>query len=220
VQGVMQETLADPRSRNCIARSKHLSETTLEFMRNEKTAFSHLIKVLSYDYYTYTHSVNVFLFTTALVLRLEMADHRTMRQIANGALLHDIGKSRLAPAIINATGALTDEQWVQMKLHPVWGDEILRAEGGTSGLALSIVRGHHEKLDGSGYPDGLKGGEISRFVRINTIADVFDALSTKRSYRDAMNTFSTLKLMQDEFKGQLDPKLLAQFIDLMGNPEG
>ena len=87
-----------------------------------------------------------------------------------------------------------------------------------SDLGLDIVRHHHEKMDGTGYPDGLLGEEIKPYSRICTIADVFDALTTNRSYRKPFSTFEALKLMRNEMRDEIDMDFLRVFIELMGNP--
>jgi HD-GYP domain-containing protein (c-di-GMP phosphodiesterase class II) len=92
--------------------------------------------------------------------------------------------------------------------------------GGLADVALDVTRHHHEKLSGSGYPDGLAGGEILPPVRICTIADIFDALTTRRSYKDAMGSFPALKLMRDELLDEIDRDLFQIFVEMMANPRG
>lgn len=214
-RGLVKEAMEDPRSGDLIARSTAMINSAVEFLYNDSESFDYLMRITSYDYYTYTHSVNVFVFTTALAQRLGHSLDE-VKDASQGALLHDIGKSELDPAIIRGKGALTDKQWVLMKRHPVYGYNILCEQGVTNEVILDVVRHHHEKLDGSGYPDGLAEGEITHWSRICTIADVFDAMTTRRTYKDAKNSFKTLRIMNAEMANQLDMEFFKEFIGLMG----
>jgi putative nucleotidyltransferase with HDIG domain len=214
-RGLVKEAMEDARSGDLIERSSAMIDNTVSFLYNDSESFDYLMRISSYDYYTYTHSVNVFVFMTALAQRLGYSLEE-VKDASQGALLHDVGKSELDPAIIQSKGALTDEQWVQMKLHPVYGYDILVEQGVTNDVILDVVRHHHEKIDGSGYPDGLAGDEISHWSRICTIADIFDAMTTRRSYKDVKNSFKTLRIMNDEMAGQIDMDFFKEFITLMG----
>jgi HD-GYP domain-containing protein (c-di-GMP phosphodiesterase class II) len=102
-----------------------------------------------------------------------------------------------------------------MKLHPTYAHQILVEHGVKNPAILSGARDHHEKLDGSGYPRGLKNEDISKFARIIAIADIFNALTTRRSYKPALSTFEALKIMKHQMEGELDPDLLKRFIFMM-----
>lgn len=217
-QSLVKEIMQDPRSGEAIRRSKNLVETTVSYLYAERDAFEHLLKVTSFDYYTYTHSVNVFVFSVTLAQRVGLGDPEHMRDFGDGVLLHDVGKSMLDPAIINCRGKLSKKQWESMKLHPVHGYEILRRQGALADAALDVVRHHHEKLQGGGYPDGLQGDQIGPWVRICTICDIFDALTSKRSYKPAMQSFPALALMKDEMLNDLDREYFRAFVDMMGHP--
>lgn len=136
-------------------------------------------------------------------------------------MLHDIGKSRVSPEITNAPGKLTKEQWEEMRRHPEYGREILEELGVTDPMVLDVTLHHHEKLTGTGYPHGLWGDEVSKPVRVSTIADVFDALTTRRTYKAAMSAFAALRLMKEEMAKELDQDLFHAFVEMMGaaNPE-
>ena len=218
-QGLMEEVLEDPRSGDLILRSRELVKHATPFLKSEKGALEELIRVASFDYYTYTHSVNVFMFSNALARQVGVSDDLSLRELGVGTLLHDIGKSRLDPEVVNCRGKLNDEQWHQMKMHPVWGHEIALEHGSFSPMSLDIIRHHHEKLDGSGYPDQLRGRQIPSFTRIATICDIFDALTTKRVYKDALNSFPALKLMRDEMVKEIDQELFFAFVNMMANPD-
>ncbi|MCC6143446.1 MAG: HD domain-containing protein [Candidatus Hydrogenedentes bacterium] len=212
---VIKELLADPRAGDLLSRSNALVEHTTQLMRHQNQALRSLMRVSSYDYYTYTHSVNVFVFSLSLAQRLGFGGEELQR-FGQGALLHDVGKSRLNAEIVNSRGRLTEDQWVQMRLHPVYGCEILEEQGCTDEIILDVTRHHHEKLTGKGYPDGLAGKEISCWARICTIADIFDALTTRRSYKTALNSFPSLRLMHEEMADELDQGYFRIFVEMLG----
>jgi HD-GYP domain-containing protein (c-di-GMP phosphodiesterase class II) len=117
--------------------------------------------------------------------------------------------------IINKNGKLTDMEFDEMKTHPAQGHAIALKLGLTDERILSGIRHHHEKIEGGGYPDGIKGDEISQFARIIGVCDVFDALSTKRSYKDPMSSFESLGLMKQQMRGHLDMSLVDSFIKML-----
>ncbi len=215
--GLVEGVLQDPRSGSAIKRSKALVEGTVSFMFNEKTAFQHLLKVCSYDYTTYAHCVNVFVYSVALAQRLGYEDEEQLHEIGKGALLHDIGKSVIDPNILKCEDKLTINQWETLMRHTVYGAKILSGAGGVSSVTIDIVRHHHEKLNGKGYPDGLRGDKISAFARIVGIADIFDALTTNRPQRKAWGTFDALKIMRGQMAKELDPEILNVFIKMLAS---
>lgn len=216
---MVDNILSNPQSTEMMKSSKDLVASTAGFLLREKSAFEHLVGLVSYDYYTYTHSVNVFVYSFSLAHRAGLADQKTLLEFGEGTLLHDIGKSTIDPKILRAKGKLSEEQWQQMRQHPVTGYDILKEHGLFSDLALEVTRHHHEKLRGGGYPDNLKANRIDPLVRVSTIADIFDALTTRRSYKDAMSSYRALKLMHDEMGLDLDRDLFKTFVELMGNPQ-
>ena len=130
------------------------------------------------------------------------------------SILHDLGKSCVDPNIINKNGKLTKSEFEEIKQHPVYGYDLALNMGITDKRILSGIRSHHEKLDGSGYPDGLKDQQIPLFARIIAVCDVFDALTTKRSYKDAMKSFEAIKLMKEQMSNHLDMKLVNALIQM------
>ena len=215
-QNLVKEVLTEPRAGDVMARTGDLVSNTVDFLFRESTSFQTLMQVTSYDYYTYTHSVNVFVFSSALAQRLGHSEEE-LRIFGQGALLHDIGKSLISPTIVNARGKLTDEQWQEMRMHTVYGYDILCEQGVKNEVILDVTRHHHEKLNGKGYPDSLKAGEISKWARMCTIADIFDALTTRRSYKEAMNSFPGLQFMKEHMSEEIDQQFFRAFVGLMGS---
>ncbi|MFP4057447.1 MAG: HD-GYP domain-containing protein [Candidatus Brocadiia bacterium] len=132
--------------------------------------------------------------------------------VRHGGILHDIGKIGVPDAILNKPGPLTDEEFATMRRHPLIGYQICEPLKSLAG-ALPLIRHHHEKLDGSGYPDGLAGEDIPLSARIMAIADIYDALTSDRSYRKAMSHERAVEILRaDAAGGQLDPELVELYV--------
>jgi HD-GYP domain-containing protein (c-di-GMP phosphodiesterase class II) len=125
-------------------------------------------------------------------------------------MLHDVGKSQVPLEILDKPGKLDDGEWKIMRNHPEHSREILLSNQGLDADTVAMAVNHHEKLDGTGYPDGLSGAQISDHVRLTAIADVYSALIDKRSYKEAMGQEEALDLMA-KFVGHLDMDLLGAF---------
>ena len=134
-----------------------------------------------------------------------------------GALLHDIGKIIVPTDVLNKPGKLSAEEWAIMKRHPEAGLELV-AEIDFPGDITSIIRNHHERWDGAGYPDGLAGEQIPLAARILCVADVYDALTTTRSYRTGLTHARAAEIMRSS-TGQFDPHLLEMFLDWAGTAD-
>lgn len=215
-QGVVREMLNNPQTEEGVERSKSIVRNTVRFLTKDDTALRHLIESTSYNFDIYTHSVNACVFSVALAQRVLTEDPKSLRELGQGALLRDLGMGQLDDAISRSPRELSLEQFNTLKRHPLEGERLLMDLGGLGGVALDIVRHHHEKLNGKGYPDGLKGDQISPIVRVVTITDVFDALTTNRPDREALSTFEALKLMGGKMGAELDMNLLRKFIEMMG----
>jgi len=158
---------------------------------------------------TYRHCLFVTGFAVAFAQHLGMRED-DQRRLARSALLHDVGKAFIPVAILDKPGNLTLEEMNEVRQHPQRGYDALAAQGGFPPEMLDVVLHHHEFLDGTGYPDGLSGQEISDIVRLTTIVDVYAALVEKRAYRlpfTHAKAFSTMEAMGDKF----DPHLLQAF---------
>ena len=127
-----------------------------------------------------------------------------------GLLLHDIGKLAVPPEILRKAGALNEDEWRAMRAHPTLGVEILKRDG-ISALSRAVVRSHHERWNGSGYPDGRSGEEIHQFARIAAVADVFDALTSDRYYRKAMPLSEACDFIERRIASDFDPEVVDVF---------
>jgi putative two-component system response regulator len=142
---------------------------------------------------------------------------REIEALRFGGVLHDIGKIGISEAILNKPGPLNPEEWKVMKGHTDAGEKICLPLKKNLGRALKVVRHHHEKLDGSGYPDGLKGEEISIEARIMAVVDIYDALVTARPYRKAMGRKAAFEILHQEAReGKLDKKVVELLMEIIG----
>lgn len=165
------------------------------------------------DVYTQGHSQRVCDVSQMIGEKLFLSAE-ALEELRVGTILHDIGKIGVPDSILNKPSRLTDEEFATMKSHPVIGYEICKPLGLSEGV-LMIIRNHHEKLDGSGYPDGLKGGELPLSLRIVCVADAFDAMSSRRPYRDVMQMNRVLAELSSGAGVQFDPVVVEALKDLL-----
>jgi putative nucleotidyltransferase with HDIG domain len=195
-----------------LGRVSGLVQSCLGFLSRD----SHLrqvVRLMAYDYETYSHCVHVFVFSLALLRRDGLAP-KDLESVGVGAVLHDIGKTRVPREILQKPGKLSPEEFAEVRKHPAKGAAIcmeLELERATSNVVLY----HHEKLDGSGYPAGIGGGEIPEYVQAVTISDIYDALTSQRPYADGLKPFDALRLMQEEFRGKISGSFFERLVRLL-----
>jgi len=170
------------------------------------------INISTYDNYTYTHSVNVDILSVILGVACGLRDDE-LKKLSQAALLHDIGKTCVPIEIINKPGRLTEEEYAEVKKHPYYGYNMLRDNFDVSSVARNAILSHHENEDGSGYPRALAGDKIHLFAKIIHVADVYDALTTKRVYKDAMNPADALEYLMGNSERMFDKDLVATFLE-------
>jgi len=172
----------------------------------------------SKDRYTQGHCARVADIASSLAARAGM-DSRELFWFRIGALLHDVGKLIVPPDLLNKPGKLTPDEWLLVQRHPIAGVEML-SDVDFPGDIIDIVRSHHERWDGTGYPDRLAGDQIPRSARMLCIADVYDALTSKRSYKTQVSHDKAIAIMREGAGTQFDPELFAMFEALMQTPQG
>ncbi|MDI9370646.1 MAG: HD-GYP domain-containing protein [Synergistaceae bacterium] len=163
-----------------------------------------LSKVKDSDEYTFVHSLNVALLSGFLARKLEPDDGELAAVVTYGGLLHDLGKARVPQGVLNKPGKLTSEEYEIMKQHSALGYEVARNSGISDTRVLSVIRSHHERWNGRGYPDGLKSRDIPLFARLTAVADVFDALTAKRVYKEPSTSREAVSLMLKSSEGDFD----------------
>jgi HD-GYP domain-containing protein (c-di-GMP phosphodiesterase class II) len=170
------------------------------------------------DQGTGAHSRDVVSLVIEVSKRMNL-DERSRRHAEFAALLHDVGKVRVPKEIINKPGPLSDVEWLVIKQHTVWGEEMLKAVGGILAEIGSIVRSCHERWDGDGYPDGLAGEEIPLIARIVLACDTFSAMTTDRSYRKARPTAEALAEIKRNSGTQFDPAVVEVLVAIIDEDE-
>lgn len=195
-----------------LARVTRLVEKSLEFLAKE-ASLRCLAALTSHDYSVYTHNVQVFVYTAALLGDMK-ADEATQVQAGVGALLHDIGKTRIPKEILAKPGPLTPEERAVINTHPVLGLALCQ-DVNLSKIAAHCILLHHERMDGGGYPGGLTDELIPPYVRALAVADVYDALTSQRVYAPAMPPFSALRLIRDEMSGAFDMDVYKRLVMIL-----
>ncbi len=171
----------------------------------------------SKDTYTQGHTQRVSDLAVALGKKMDLSVIETDALRLSG-ILHDVGKIGVPEEILNKPGPLNPDEWQVIKRHPAEAYRICLPLKKTLGPALEAIRHHHEKIDGSGYPDGIKGEEISILARILAVVDIFDALDTDRPYRKGMTRDETFKILCKEANdGKLDKSIVVHLMDMLGH---
>ncbi|MCP3736077.1 HD-GYP domain-containing protein [Sphingomonas sp. RP10(2022)] len=183
-------------------------------LQRDPAAFIKVTRLKLNNEYTYLHSIAVCALMVNLAMHLGLPEDE-VREIGAAGLLHDIGKVATPLDILDKAGTLGDEEWLVMRRHPRDGHAMLREHADTSQIALDVCLHHHERLDGSGYPEGLKGDAISLHARIAAICDVYDAVTSIRPYKRPWSPHEALARML-EWEGHFDPVLLDAFIANLG----
>lgn len=165
------------------------------------------------DQYTKGHSTRVAQYSVMIGEKYGY-DKQKLKQLEYAALLHDVGKIGVADTIINKPGRLTDEEFAEMKKHPVIGSEILSEISEIPDVAVG-ARWHHEKYDGTGYPDQMKGEDISEISRIIAVADAYDAMTSNRSYRDCLDQEVVRKEIERGIGKQFDPEFARIMLEVI-----
>ena len=187
---------------------------TSSILRNPG-ALTGLLRIKSKDDYTFLHSVSVCTLLVAFC-NVRGMDADTTYQAGLGGLLHDTGKALVPDSILNKAGALTDEEFAIIKKHPRDGYDILVQSGGIGAIPLDITLHHHERRDGSGYPDKYDQSQISELARMAAIVDVYDAITSDRSYHKGMAPADALRKIFEWSKFHFDPVLAQEFVRCVG----
>ena len=194
---------------------KHLEEKVNEQAEKIRNLYLEAVQSLAIaleekDPYTHGHSTSVSEISEAIGREMGL-NEESLRILRVGGLLHDIGKIGIPDSILNKPGKLTKEEFDIIKTHPIEGERILKPIIKEKEI-LHIVRNHHEMLNGSGYPDGLKGKDVPMFARIATVADVFDAMTSKRAYREPIEKEKVINHMLSKTGSHFDPSVMDAFV--------
>ncbi len=191
-----------------------LVEEISESLSRNASALIGLARLKARDEYTYMHSVSVCALMVALARQLGLGEAQ-VREAGLAGLLHDVGKMVMPPEVLNKPGKLTDSEFDIMRTHPERGHAMLVQGNAMPEAVLDVCLHHHEKIDGSGYPKKLKGEQISLLARMGAICDVYDAITSKRPYKDAWDAASSLSQMA-QWEGHFDVKVFHAFVKSVG----
>ena len=183
-------------------------------MRNPGALIS-IARLKRKDDYTYMHSVAVCALMVALSRQLGM-DEQSAQAAGMAGLLHDLGKAMIPERILNKPGKLTDAEFDVVKSHPREGQQLLLEADGVGAETIDVCLHHHEKIDGSGYPDRLKGDQISMLARMGAVCDVYDAITSNRAYKAGWDPGESIRKMAEWSKGHFDEVVFRAFVRSVG----
>ena len=189
-----------------------VEEIASSVLRNPGALVS-LARLKTADDYTFLHSVAVCALMIALARQLGL-DEKQTREAGMAGLLHDLGKALMPGEVLNKPGKLTDEEFAIIKTHPSEGHKLLAGKD-ISEIIRDVCLHHHEKVDGSGYPDGLDGNSMSLFAKMGAVCDVYDAITSNRPYKAGWDPAESIKRMA-EWKGHFDPLVFQAFVKSLG----
>lgn len=194
---------------------KVVEEITDSVTRNSRALVS-LARLKNADDYTYMHSVAVCALMVALGRELGL-EGDTLLAAGEAGLMHDIGKAAMPLEVLNKPGKLTDEEFTVMKGHPAEGYRILEAAGeDLDPITLDVCLHHHERMDGSGYPEGLTGEQISLFAKMGAVCDVYDAITSNRPYKAGWDPGASIRKMAEWAEGHFDSEVFRTFVRSLG----
>lgn len=181
---------------------------------NDVVNYMHLVKPL--NDYTYSHSLDVSLISMVIAKWLNFNERQT-DELAIAGLLHDIGKTKISDKILEKPGKLTPEEFEEVKKHTIYGYMMVENLTDISSDVKYAVLMHHEKIDGSGYPTSAKENQIPIYAKITAVADIYDAMTSSRTYRDSLCPFDVIKEFERETFGKLDTLVLSVFLKNIAN---
>ena len=215
--GMVRSVMADVRLGKAVevdAVQPVVQNITESILRNPGALLG-LVRIRGKDSYTFMHSVSVCALMVAFCTSRKLSPELT-REAGLGGLLHDAGKALVPDAILNKPGKLTEEEFDVIRRHPRDGWEILRQSAEVPQTALDITLHHHERYDGSGYPDKLAGDQISELAQMTAIVDVYDAITADRCYHQGMAAPAALRKMYEWSKAHFAPGLVQDFMRCVG----
>jgi putative nucleotidyltransferase with HDIG domain len=192
----------------------HVVEKMMESIFRNKDALTSLGRIKKTDEYTFVHSVSVCVLIISFGKNVGF-DNDIIKKIAVGGLLHDIGKVKIPAALLKLNGQLSGEDFNTVKQHAAFGISILEETPDINEISMNVAAHHHERLDGSGYPDNLKSDQISIYGKMSAIVDVYDAMTSNRIYQRPFQPTETLRKLF-EWSNVYDRELVQQFIRCIG----
>jgi len=213
---LVNELLSEPGALVQSTRLQNVSRSVATLVLSDSRAFSHLFAAAHHDFYTATHMVNVATWMVPLGYALGIREPDELEQMCQAGLLHDVGKVFVPEELLNKRERLTAEDWGLIKRHPALGAAHLASFEKVAAWVLTAARQHHERLDGSGYPSGLRGAQIEQVSRICAVVDSFDAMTALRPFKQRTMTVSDAILaLKAETPAKYDPTVIEAWIALL-----
>ncbi|HWB54394.1 MAG TPA: HD domain-containing phosphohydrolase [Tepidisphaeraceae bacterium] len=213
---LVNELLSEPDLIRQSGRLEKVSRAVTTLVLNDPTSFSHLFTASHHDFYTATHMVNVATWMVPLAYALGHHDVDELNHICQAGILHDIGKMQIPAEILNKSAKLSDDEWQQIRRHPEDGCEYLKQFGHIHPMVFTVTRQHHERLDGSGYPDKLVGDQIDPISRICAVVDSFDAMTAFRPFKQkTMSVAQAMDIIISETPLKYDPAVVDAWVNLL-----
>jgi HD-GYP domain-containing protein (c-di-GMP phosphodiesterase class II) len=194
---------------------KYVVSRMIESIFRNRDALASLTRIKEYDDYTFVHSINVCILCLTLGRHLNFHPEE-LQQIGIGALLHDAGKMKVPLQILNKPGKVTEQEFFEIKKHPLYSMEVLEKAGGIPEASKQVALQHHERYNGKGYPYNLQGEEISKFGQISAIVDVYDAITSDRVYKKALSPYEGMQKIYEWAKIDFNQTLVERFIQCVG----
>jgi putative nucleotidyltransferase with HDIG domain len=199
-----------------MGRLRLVADELTNCLQEDPSSILQLRTLADHDLYTYIHSVGVGSLSAAIALSMGISDQTVLREYALGGLMHDIGKKHVPITVLNKAGPLTDEEWSTMKRHPELGVETLQ-DFQLPERVIEMVKMHHEKLDGSGYPGGLTKSDIPLHVQVATVADIYNALTTTRCYHRKRTRYEALMFMKHHLRGKISAEIFSALVKCLSS---
>jgi HD-GYP domain-containing protein (c-di-GMP phosphodiesterase class II) len=198
-----------------VALAKEIVSHCVDTVIKSPDAMMFLTQLKNRDEYTSQHSMNVAVFAIALGKHLNLSVSE-MNHLGLCGMMHDMGKMQIPLEVLNKPGRLTPEETVIMRSHTTLGWKLLMSSSNMYGGASDVAYTHHEKLDGTGYPRGLKADQISFYTRVVTLVDMYDAITSDRVYQKGRTHLEAISIMSKKPNTHLDTNLTAKFIECLG----
>lgn len=211
---ILEDLFETPDVALALAESRPIITDLLNFMDSAPESIGNLISLTGHDFYTYNHSFDVSIYSLGLGQVLGF-DKKTLEELGQSSLFHDIGKRNVPLEILCKKGPLSDDEWVEMRMHPTYGLNILNEHQGISDATKAACYEHHESWSGGGYPQDISGHEIHPFGRLVALTDTYDAMTTQRSYNTPMKPTEALQMMKDKLSGRYDPDMLKAMYSVL-----
>jgi HD-GYP domain-containing protein (c-di-GMP phosphodiesterase class II) len=206
---LINELLAEPELMARSPRLEQISRAVTTVVINNPNAFSHLFAASHHDFYTATHMVNVATWMVPLAYEMGIRNPDELNLVCQAGILHDMGKVGIPSDVLNKSGKLSNDEWAQIRAHPQAGHDYLSRFSGVNPVVLRVALEHHERMDGSGYPNRIAGDHMHLFSRICAVVDSFDAMTAFRPFKErTLSVTEAMGILRRETPGKYDPEVM------------